>query len=465
MRPWEISYMLIDFLSASLVWLLFFIYRKINEIPEAYFEWRDVWNDQMLYWGMLLIPLGWIILYFGTEQYQKIARQSRIIIAIRTFFQSILGGFVLLLTVLVDDDLLKYKSYITPFFILISIHFLITILSRTGFLTILKGQIKAGRIGFNTLIVGSGPIAQNVYTDLKKIPSWGYNVLGFVGAKGSKFNNLPILGDFPSVSSIVNDHSISEVVFVKERDNSQSVQSFLNTQYPFHKGIQINVSAHEPYNLSKVKIRPIPNTEVLAIDLHDMSNWEKIVKRLFDILVSLLLLLLLLPLFFWITIKVKLSSSGPVFFTQDRLGFRGQKFRILKFRSMFEDSEKSGPALSFDGDERCTKFGAFMRKWRLDEMPQFINVIKGDMSLIGPRPERQYYIDQLIKEEPRYNYLLSVRPGITSLGQVKYGYASNLQQMQKRLKFDLLYLENRSLRLDIKILFYTFLVLLQGQGK
>ena len=196
-----------------------------------------------------------------------------------------------------------------------------------------------------------------------------------------------------------------------------------------------------------------------------MPFWQRVVKRGMDFVFSLIAVILLLPFYLFSALAVKLSSPGPIFFLQDRVGKNGRSFKIIKFRTMVVNAEQNGPQLSSENDPRITKVGKFMRKTRLDEFPQFINVLIGDMSIVGPRPERQFYIDQISKIQPQYNQLTKVRPGITSWGQVKFGYAENVDQMLQRMKFDLLYLKNRSLSLDIKIMFYTFVIVLKAEGK
>ena len=217
--------------------------------------------------------------------------------------------------------------------------------------------------------------------------------------------------------------------------------------------------------LGSVKVNHVFGTPLIEIKQDLLPVWQVVLKRVIDVVGAALFLLLASWVYAVTAVMVKLSSPGPVFYRQDRVGKNGHPFRIIKFRSMYVDAEKAGPALSSDHDPRITPWGRFMRKVRLDELPQFWNVLKGEMSIVGPRPERQFFIDQIVRIAPHYRHLHRVRPGLTSLGQVKYGYAETVPQMVERLKFDILYIENMSLAMDFRVLLYTLKIIMEGRGK
>lgn len=466
-----IYYVLMDILAAVITWVVFFIFRKYNVNPEVFQHFStNIVQDRNFWIGICLFPIYWFFLHLFIGYYHNIYRKSRLKELEQTLGVNIFGVILFFFVFILDDIVNSPSDYIRYFFMLFCCQFILTYLPRVLMTTHVNRMIHNGIIGFKTLIIGSDEVALSTYNSViqQNIRSGNF-IVGYVTLPDSDEHAmskvLPCMGTIHELQEIIKKEEIEEIIIAIHNGQRKYIEEILSTIREI-SGITMSILPQtQDYLMGTIKMSSVFYEPLISINSEYMSPWQQYVKRMMDIVISLIAVILLLPVYLFLAIGVKCSSKGPVFYLQERIGYQGKPFKIIKFRSMYTDAEKNGPMLSSEDDNRITKFGRFLRHSRLDETPQFINVLKGEMSLVGPRPERQYYIDKIVEKAPYYRLLLGVKPGITSWGQVKFGYAENVDEMIERMRFDLLYLENMSIQMDIKILIYTVLIVLKNEGK
>lgn len=465
-----ILFVSLDGLAGGISWSIFFAFRKYIIESDKFGYQIPVELDKNFFFALLAVPFYWITLYYLSGHYKDVWRKSRINEISKTFSANVIGVILLFFALLLDDEVKSYQSYYKSILALFVLNFGLTLFFRLLEASVIRRKIKKGKIGFHTIIVGNNQKSLQLVRELMLPEAAQGNIFkGFVSINGDANDHilkdlLPNLGSYQKLPELILEHEVEEVIIGIESSKHADINNVTNVLEDQQVVLKIIPDLYDLMS-GQVRMNNVIGAALIEINHDSMPQWQKIFKRSLDIITSLLFLSLTFPLFVIIGIAIKMGSKGPVFYKQIRIGFKGKPFHIFKFRTMIEDSELSGPMLSSANDTRITKIGRFLRKYRLDEIPQFYNVLIGEMSLVGPRPERKFFIDQIVKLAPHYKHLLRVKPGITSWGQVKYGYAENVDQMVERLKFDILYIENRSIAIDVRILIYTVLTVVQGKGR
>ena len=460
----RMTYIAGDLLAAIVATFAFnsFRFRWISgETVEGFIRWT---HDPHVAASYVAFPLVYIIISAIAGFYNSPSLKSRYEILANTFVSSAATSLVVYFAIMVNDSFNERLLHYSILLALLTAFFVITLLTRYSIRTMLRPYLKSGRNTYNVLVVGNAAEADSFADRIEKANARsGYRVVGIVDDKGDAKSSDRKVYTFNEIKDAIISHDVKAfVVHASQNDVKQSLET-LNRLYSYGKAILLPLDF---YNLltSRPKISTVVGEPLVDITSSSMSAASSNLKRMGDVAFSVIAIILLLPVYAAIAVAVKLDSRGPILYRQERVGLNRRKFNILKFRSMVTNAEPDGPALSCAEDKRVTKVGHYLRKYRLDELPQFFNILRGDMSLVGPRPEREYFLRKMMDRAPSVCTIHQIRPGITSLASVKFGYASDIDSMIRRHSYDLIYLENMSFSLDMKILFHTVNTVLSGKG-
>ena len=462
LRRFERKTILFDFFSINAAWAVYYMLR-IDSHLIGYQTKPDLLMPMAVmycYWVAVLMFFG---LYRPWNFKSRTDEFSSILRAIS------IGCIVLFFAIFFDDEQKAIypgnRSIIVMYWVLM-VSFVGV--GRVALRTFLKKLLLQG-IGLReTIIVGLGAKAIDLHDAIRKYPALGYNVLGFIathqGEEPSTILPAPILGTVENITSTIADRNVKNILIALDDHQKEIVLDVVSITTGFGVSVKIIPDMYDIIS-GQARTNQIYGFPLIEIMPQIMQPWEESAKRLMDVVASVIILALTSPVWIFVGLAIKLDSKGPMVYSQERVGKDGKFFRMHKFRSMYQDAEAgTGPVWAAQNDPRITRFGGFLRKTRLDEIPQFLDVLRGDMSLVGPRPERHHFVELLAKEIPLYKRRLSVKPGITGWAQIKQGYDTSIDDVKSKIRFDLFYIENMSFRMDLKILLITVYVMIAGKG-
>ncbi len=453
-----------DIIAITVAFFVTFIFRyKLNIFS----------NEAELYFFDILIPavvlsLFWIILFFYYGLYQFPVAPSRTDENLKVLKATFYGVIILFI---ITFDLYKPLSItrITLLFYWLALMFF-TILGRSFLISFRRRRLENGIGLSNVLIVGWNPFAFNIFDKIEKFPALGYRVIGFISLNysqnnGKKYKGKEVIGSIDLLPQLIKDNNIGELVIAFETSNHKRLLDVIDRVGNMDVGLKIIPDMYDIIS-GQARTNQIYGFPLIDIFPRLMPNWEKVIKRFIDVFMSVFALIFFLPFLLFFGLLIKIDSVGPIFYHQKRVGKNGKEFKIFKLRTMVVDAEKkSGPVWSQKDDPRITRIGRLLRRIRLDEIPQFINVLEGHMSIVGPRPERPNFVDEFSKKIPLYKHRLKMKPGITGWAQIKHKYDESLDDVKEKLQYDLYYLENMSLRLDFKIILNTISIVFSAKGQ
>lgn len=464
----RMRYVATDFVTTAIAFFIFDIFRfyMMNAPVIPNYTLSEFLGEPKIIAEQIFMPLCMLAIYWLTGYYNVPYPKSRVVEFHQTFIAAVINACLVFFALLINDPIPFRSISYELLGLLWGALFLCTYIGRLMITSASIRHFKRHDWCFNTVIVGtSEEAAKTAQRLLNSQTGLGYHVIGHIPIEGEKRTDqqINILKE-EDLNHLAETHRLDQIILVPNKREDEDQVLRLLFRY-FGTAVPVRIAPSSiTYLTAGIRLADIKAEPFIDLTSPSMQEWQKNVKRVLDVTISSLALLLLSPIFILLAIAVKRSSPGPVIYRQTRIGYRQKPFEILKFRSMRTDAENNGPQLSDNDDPRTTPIGRIMRKYRLDELPQFWNVLKGEMSLVGPRPEREYYINQIVKDAPYYTILHQVKPGITSWGMVKYGYASSVPEMIERARYDLIYLSNMSVAVDFKILLHTINTVVGGKG-